>query len=375
MLFNTTEEQQMLEDMVGRVLADTPLTEEGEIGPDIWSTFAELGLLAIPFDEDDGGMGGSTEDLSIVARALGKVPGDLPFTDSVAVASRLFKDLSDEALKAAYLPGLLDGSAVLSVAHIEADARYSLSRVETAVADQGSRRMLTGIKTHVGCGALATAFIVSACVSGEVTEREGVSLFVVPADAPGVTVTPFVTHDGRRDAEVRFDRVTLDPAWQLGADGQGVAALELANDLAIVVSCCEAVGAMEEILAQTVEYLQVRKQFGVPIATFQSLQHKAVDMFVEIEQAKSMTAYAITAMEEAEGASRALAMQAAKAHLNAAARFVAEAAVQLHGAIGMTIETKTGRLFQRLTNFQLRHGDRHHCMQSLIRAGDSILEN
>lgn len=370
MLLKMTEEQTMLEDMVSGILADAPLDETGEVSLALWSQMAELGLLAMAFHEEDGGLGGSAADLSIVARQLGKIPGELPFMGSLVLGSAIIRDQANQTQKARLLDGLMSGTETLALAHDEPGARYDLSHVTARVTQEGEHLALNGIKTGVIGGSEAGSLIVSARTSG----NDGVSLFLVPAHADGVKVTPYVTHDGRHDADISFKDVVILDDWQLGKSGTALPIIERLNDLAIAVSCAEAVGAMEELLNLTVEYLKVRKQFGVPIASFQALKHKAVDMFIEVEQAKSMTAFAVMSVDE-DGQGRDLALKAAKAHLNAAARFVAESAVQLHGAIGMTMESKTGRLFQRLTNFQLRFGDRHHCLQRLSEARDSILES
>lgn len=374
MLLKMTEEQTMLEDMVSGILADAPLEETGEVSRALWSQMAELGLLAIAFSEEDGGLGGSAADLSIVARQLGKIPGELPFMGSLVLGSAIIRDMASQTQKARLLDDLMSGTETLALAHDEPGARYDLSHVTTRVSQEGEHLALNGIKTGVIGGSEAESFIVSARTSGSTNKRDGISLFLVPAHVDGVQVMPYVTHDGRHDADVSFKDVAILDSWQLGESGAALPVIERLNDLAIAVSCAEAVGAMEELLDLTVEYLKVRKQFGVPIASFQALKHKVVDMFIEVEQAKSMTAFAVMSVDE-DGQGRELALKATKAQVNAAARFVAETAVQLHGAIGMTLETKTGRLFQRLTNFQLRFGDRHHCLQRLSEARNSILES
>lgn len=373
MLLNMTDEQNMLEEMVSGLVSEAVLDEQGEVTLALWSQMAELGLLAISFAEDDGGLGGSAADLCIVARQLGKTPGELPFMGSLVLGSAIIRDLATQDQKAKLFDGLMGGTEILALAHDEPGARYDLSHVTTKISQQNGQRILNGNKTAVIGGAGAGHFMVSARTSGDTTNPAGLSLFIVPANADGVQVMPYVTHDGRHDADIVFNEVSIADGWQLGEIGAAAPVMGRLNDLAIAVSCAEAVGAMEELLDLTVEYLQIRKQFGVPLASFQALKHKAVDMFIELEQAKSMTAYAVMSVDE-DGHERDLALKAAKAQVNAAARFVAETAVQLHGAIGMTIETKTGRLFQRLTNFQLRFGDRHHCLQQLSDAPTSILE-
>lgn len=373
MLLKMTDEQMMLEDMIASMVADAPLDENGELPGAFWPQMAELGLLAIPFSEDDGGLGGSAVELSILARRLGKVPGELPLTGSLVYGSSIIAELATPSLKAELLPHLIKGTEMLAVAHGEPDSRYRLSFVNTSISRRGGSTILKGCKTAVIGGATADRFIVSARTSGSATDHEGITLFLVPADAAGVRVTRFVTHDGRHDADVTFDDVELPEDWQLGETGAALPTIERYHDLTIAVACAEAVGAMEELLELSVDYLKIRKQFGVPLASFQVLKHKAVDMFIEVELAKSMTAFAIMTVDEA-GPEASLALQAAKAKVNAAARFVAEAAVQLHGGIGMTMETRVGRLFQRLTNFQLRHSDMHTCLRNLTGASASILD-
>lgn len=368
--FEYSDEQRMLQDSVVKLLG----THEDEhcSSAGIWPAYAQLGLLAMNLDEADGGLGmGSVENL-IVMRAIGRGLCTSPYLASAIYGTVLLKAAASVDQRASVVPALIRGSAQLSVAHGEAGARYRLAHVETTAAADGSDFVLSGRKSLVLGGSTATHFIVSARLAERIGELDEVGLFLVPHITEGLKLTRRKTIDGRTADDLDLASVRV-PAASLLADGpRALAALALAIDHATVACLNEAVGAMDELLAVTIDYLKTRRQFGTTIGAFQALQHKAVDMFVEVEQAKSMALYAAMQLGlNAQDRRNAVAMS--KLHVNRAARVVGETAVQLHGAIGMTMESKAGRLFNRLTGCQLTFGDTHFWLGTLLEDTPDIL--
>lgn len=367
MHFEYSDEQRMLGESVGRLLAGREDGHASDGGDGIWSAYADLGLLGMMFDEDDGGLGMSPVETLIVMRAIGKGLCRSPYLASAVYGSALLKAAASAEQKAALVPDLVSGTAQLAVAHAEPGSRYSLIKVEASAVIEGDRAVLSGNKTLVLGGATATHFVVSAQLAGN-----GIGLFLVPVTAEGLTVQSRRTIDGRTADDLSLDAVRIPLASMLASGQNALDALEEATHHAVAATVNEAVGAMEELLALTVDYLKTRRQFAAPIGSFQALQHKAVDMFIEVEQAKSMGLYAAMQLDlPAQDRRNAIALS--KVHVNRAARFVGETAVQLHGAIGMTMESKTGRLFNRLTACQIMFGDSDFWLASLIETTPDIL--
>lgn len=353
-MLTQSDEQRMLVDMVDGLLA----------GPgNAWTQFAEQGLLAMPFSTADGGLASTAADIALVMAALGRADVDLPFLSSAIVASGLVRDLANPAQRLDWLPGLMAGTMVLAVAHAEAGQRFGAMPSVSVAASTSSGFLLTGIKTGVLGAKHATHLLVSAA------GPDGPVLLLVPANARGVTLMPHWTGNG---AEVAFSDVALGSDALLGGiNTSACLASALDHGLAGLVAC--AVGAMEQLHRLTLDYLKTRKQFGVTIGSFQALQHSAVDMLIELEQARSMCDYATAALD-AEPAVRRWSVLAAKAHVDGAARRLGEAAVQLHGAIGMTLESPAGCLFLRLSTLQMLLCDRTQCLHELSCNPTSLLE-
>jgi alkylation response protein AidB-like acyl-CoA dehydrogenase len=372
MNFEYSEEQQMLEESLARLLAGREARQAPADGENIWPDYAELGLPAMNLDEADGGLGLGPVENRIVMREMGKGLCTSPFLASAIFGTQLLKAAASKEQKAAIAPRLVAGTALLAVAHAEPGSRYRTTHVETAATADGDGFMLTGRKVLVLGGFAATHLIVSARLSGEAGDRAGIALFIIPRSADGLALVHRRTIDGRTADDVTLAAVRA-PAGSMLAEGEkALAALEMASDHATVASMNEAVGAMEALLAITVDYLNTRRQFGVTIGSFQALQHKAVDMFIEVEQAKSMALFA-TGQLDPVARDRRHAIALSKLHINRAARLVGEAAVQLHGAIGMTMESKAGRLFNRLTACQLTFGDSDFWLNSLLETTPEIL--
>ncbi len=368
-----TDEQRMLEATLVSMIADLGAADAGDLPLETWATMAATGLQTLALPENIGGLAGSYADMAVVMRELGKVPGDTSYFPSAVLGSSLLAKTARPEQLEALAAGLLDGTVILAPALAEPGARYDPFCVATRASARSGGFALTGLKSLVPGGALATHFIVAARVAGAKTERDGIALFLVPASIPGVQVKPYPATDGSQDADLCLQDVCLDAAARLDASAREADEIAFANDLAIAMLAAEATGAMDAVCELTVDYLKVRKQFGTSIGSFQVLQHMAVDMYMDVEQARAMTDYAI-AMLDAEPEDRTMALLGAKAFLNSAAQRIGETAVQLHGAIGMTHESRVGRLFQRLTRFRLRYGDTNHCLSILAGIDRSILE-
>lgn len=380
MNFDLNEEQRMLKDAVDRLVADRYGFEQrnrylGEAdgwSRELWASYAELGLLGLPFAEADGGFAGGPAETLIVMEAAGRGLLLEPYLASVVLAGGLLASAASPAQRADILPALIAGERLLAFAHGEAQARYDLADVATRARRDGSDWVLDGCKRYVLHGDCADQLIVSARVSGARRDADGIALFVVDAGASGVQRRGYQTQDRLRAADITLDGVRVPESALLGVAGQALPLIEKAVDGALAALCAEAVGAMQQALDMTVEYLKVRKQFGVLIGSFQALQHRAVDMLVMIEQARSMALYASMMATEDDPSERRRAIAAAKVQINRSARYVAQQAVQLHGGIGVTEECQVGHYMRRLSMIEILFGDADHHLAQLARDGGLI---
>lgn len=334
-----------------------------------WRELAELGVLALPFAEADGGFGGGPVETQLVMEALGRALAPEPYLASVVLGGAALRLAANAAQREALIAGLIEGEQRLAFAHAEAQARYDLNDVAATATREGAGWRLDGAKSVVLNADAATTLIVSARSGGARRDAEGITLFLAPADAPGVTIRAYPTQDGGRAADVTLDGVRLGAEAALGQVGAGLPIVERVVEQGVAALAAEAVGLMEALLALTVDYLKTRKQFGVPIGTFQSLQHKAVDMFVALEQARSMALYAAMAAQGEDAGERRLGISAAKTQINKSARFVGQTAVQLHGGVGMTMEYLGAHMFRRLSMIELTFGDTPWHLRRVAQAG------
>jgi len=380
MNFDLSDEQRMLQDSVQRLLAERCSFEQrlahraepkGYSGA-LWKHYAEMGLLGLPFAEADGGLGGGPVDILLVMQAMGRALALEPYLATVVLAGGLLREAGSEAQRRALAPAIAAGELTLAFAHAEAQSRHTLADVATTAREQAGGWLLDGAKRYVVGGDSADRLIVSARSAGSARDRDGLSLFLVDANAPGVMRRGYRTQDHCRAADIRLDRVTVGPEAKLGPAGGALPAIERAVDAATAALCAEAVGVMERLHEITVEYLKVRKQFGVAIGSFQALQHRAVDMLVAIEQARSMALYATMMCADPDVDERTRAVSAAKVQIGRSARFVGQEAIQLHGGIGMTEECQAGHYFRRLTMIEMQFGDTPHHLRRLARAGGLI---
>jgi alkylation response protein AidB-like acyl-CoA dehydrogenase len=361
--FNYSEEQQMLRDSVAKFVAndydfDTRrkiIKGDNGFSRDNWKLFAELGWLMMPFKEADSGLGGSAVDIIAVMEELGKGIVIEPFLATAIMGGGIVAEAGNAQQKEEILAQVMSGDLQLALAYAEEQSRYNLADVNTKAKKSGGAYTINGKKIAVLNGNKAEKIIVVARTSGKQTDSDGISLFIVDANADGVTVQGYETVDGFQGADITFDTVSVSADNLLGQEGEGYAALDYVIDRATLAVCAEAVGAMEVSYKKTVEYTKTRKQFGVPIAKFQALQHRMADMFIEHEQAKSMMLIAAMKCDSAGGIDKKQ-ISAAKSRIGKAARKVGQESVQIHGGIGVTDELDVGHYFKRLTTIQFIFG-------------------
>lgn len=375
--FDLTEEQRMLADSVDRLMAErysfehrnSYLAEVVGWSREMWNSYAELGLLGLPFAADDGGLGGGSVDTMIVMEAIGRALVLEPYFATIILAGGCVRAGANQTQRAQLVPAIAAGELLVSLAHSEPQARYELANVRTRAHREGDAWVLNGSKRFVLHGDTADKLIVSARVRGEPRDRDGLALFLVDAQSSGVTRRGYLTQDRLRAADVQFSNVRVHDAQLIGEAGTALPIIEQASDQAIAASCAEAVGVMAKAHELTVDHLKTRKQFGVSIGSFQALQHRAVDMLVMVEQARSMALFATMMAQEPDPIERGKAMSAAKIQIGKSARFVGEQAVQLHGGIGVTEECHAGHYFRRLSMIELMLGDTDHHLAMLARQG------
>jgi len=377
--FNLTEEQQQLQDMLHRFVAKDYafdkrrqiVASEAGYSAEAWRTFAEMGLLAVTFPEDFGGLGGNAFDTLVVMEAFGRGLVVEPYLATVVLCGGLIRDAGTPAQQDALLPAIAGGELLMAFAHYERDSRYALNNVATTAERSGDGWVLNGAKTVVLHGAQAGKLIVSARTGGGQRDNDGISLFLVDADAAGVSRRGYATQDGQRAAEIELQDVRVDADALIGEEGNALPLIERAIDLGIAALCAEAVGAMDSLNEQTLEYLKTRKQFGVAIGKFQVLQHRMADMVIAAQQARSMAILAAAKAQYAESAAeRRHLVSAAKTLVGQSARAVGQGAVQLHGGMGVTDEMPASHYFKRLTMINATFGDADH---HLGKVSDALL--
>jgi pimeloyl-CoA dehydrogenase small subunit len=377
--FEFSDEQRMLKDSIDRLIGPAyddlgkrraTQAQGPGFSEELWAKYAELGLTALPFSEEDGGFGGGPEETMLVMEAIGRGLALEPYLATVVIGGNFVRLGGSAEQRAELIPGIADGSLRLAFAHTERQARYDLFDVSTHARRTAGGFTLEGDKSVVVHGDSAHKLIVSARTSSASRrDKHGITLFVVDANAPGVSRRGFATQDGQRGAAISLASVTVPESAVLGTIDHGGALIEQVTDIAIAAVCAEAVGAMTSLHALTLDYLKTRKQFGVPIGSFQVLQHKAVDMFTALEQARSMEYFAAMMASETDAAARRRAISAAKVQINNSARFLGQTAVQLHGGIGVTMEYRAGHYFKRLTMIESLFGDTDHHMRAVDAAG------
>jgi alkylation response protein AidB-like acyl-CoA dehydrogenase len=368
--FNFTQEQQQFADALRRwvdkdysfeqrnkiIYSDTGVSDEA------WATLVELGMTSLPVPEAQGGFDGSAVDMMVVMQELGRGMVVEPYFATVLGAEFLKLAGKQDAL----LEQVAAGQLKLACALGEKQSRHELFNIATTAKQSGAGYVINGAKTVVIHGGQAGSIIVSARSSGGQRDTAGISLFVVPANARGVTVRDYRTIDGQRAADIELVDVQAPSSALLGAPGAGWDILDAAADYGVALLCAEAVGAMEALNGATLEYLKTRQQFGVAIGKFQALQHRMADMFIHLAQARALATLAAVKVASANADERRRTVSAAKARVGQAMKFVGQQAVQLHGGMGMTNELPASHYFKRLTMIELTLGDTDHHLARFV---------
>ena len=378
--FALTEEQELLRHSVQRLFADhygfdarkRYAQEPGGYSRALWARYAELGLLGLPFAEEHGGSAGGPVETMIVMEEVGRALALEPYLSTVVLAGGLLRLGGGKALCADLVPKIAGGDLMLAFAHAERQSRYDLADVAASARREGAGYVLDGAKSLVLHGDSAGKFIVSARLSGGQRDRDGLALFVVDAVAKGVSTRGYGTVDGLRAAEVTLAGVRVDAGAAIGEPGKAYPLIERVVDTAIAALAAEAVGAMTAMHEQTVDYMKTRKQFGVTIGSFQALQHRAAEMLVALEQARSMAMLATMMAAEENVRERRQAISAAKVQIGRSARIVGHGAIQIHGGIGMTMEAKVGHYFKRVTTIDATFGDADYHLGLLAESGGLV---
>jgi len=356
--FALSEEQLMLEDSVEKFIAndydfDTRQKYAGSdtgYSRDVWQQFAELGWTAVPFSEEDGGFGWGPVEIMLIMRQFGRGLVVEPYLANIVLAGGVLRRLADAAQKADWLAPVIGGETQAALAHVEPQSRYDLASVATTATPDGDDYVLSGSKGVTLNGGNADFLVVSARTSGATTDPEGISLFVVPADAAGLSRRAYPTVDGHQAAEIDLEDVRVPAANRLGPDGQALETIVAVTNEATLAVCAEAVGIMQIMTHKTVDYSKSRVQFGVPIGSFQALQHRMVDMLTACEQSYSLLLWAtMLAAEDAGSEEARRAVSSIKYQVGTAGKKVGQEAVQIHGGMGVTWELDIAHYFKRLT--------------------------
>ena len=335
---------------------------------DVWRTMAELGLLGLPLPAAHGGFGGGAMDTVSLMQAMGGALIVEPWLATVALGAQFIarghdNELRDEQ-RQRILPAVAEGRLKLAFAHAEAASRYALAQVGTRAGAAADGWVISGVKRAVLHGACADLLVVSARTDGADSDIDGLSLFVVERNAPGVAITALRMLDGARAADIAFDQVRVPAQALIGAAGRALPLIEEVVDFATALVCAEAVGAIKSANDATLDYLKTRKQFGVAIGSFQALQHRMVDMAIEYEQAKSIALLACSAVDtEHDAAARSRTVSAAKTRIADACRKISQESIQLHGGMGMSDEVKISHTFRRLTAIAQQFGNADHHLE------------
>lgn len=368
--FNFTQEQQQFSDALRRWIEKDYTFEhrnkivhsDAGVSDKAWATLTELGMTALPVPEEQGGFNGSAVDMMVVMQELGRGIVVEPYFATVLGAEFLKLAGGQETL----LERVATGELKLACALGEKQSRHELFDIATTAKASGDGYVINGTKTVVVHGAQAGMLIVSARTAGTQRDTDGISLFVVPADAAGVSRRDYRTIDCQRAADIAFANVQVPTSALLGKAGAGWSILDAASDYGAALLCAEAVGAMEALNGATLEYLKTRQQFGVPIGKFQALQHRMAEMFMQMEQARSMATLAAVKVATADAQERRRTVSAAKARVGQAMKYIGQQAIQLHGGMGVTNELPAAHHFKRLTMIELTLGDTDHHLARFV---------
>lgn len=358
--FSLTEERRMLQDSVRGTLERHSGGEERAL----WRDLAELGAFSALFNEEQGGFGGAGFDIAVLFEEFGRAGVALPVADHAILAGGLLAACDTQGTHAGTLAAIMEGATQAAFAHEEPESAGRLASVATRAEPSGEGTVrLHGHKAMVFGGTDASYFLVTARTGGDTDDEDGISLFLVAADAPGVDRRAVPLIGGDTAAEILLEGVEVIATNRIGTQGTAFAAIRRAEGRAILAACAEMLGLMERVKALTLDYVRTRRQFGKPIGAFQALQHRLADMLIEIEQSRSAV---INLAGRLDGEDRERQASAAKNLVGRTARLVAEESIQLHGGIGMTEEYELGHLTRRLLQLEMRFGDADHHLQRFI---------
>lgn len=371
--FEFSEDQRLLKESVDGFLGTyyrfedrrSYAAEEPGWSRRFWKNLADQGLLALPFSEDDGGAGAGEVETMVVMEAFGKALIVEPYLSTIVLGGGLLRRAGSAQQRQAYLPKLIDGSLTMTLALSEEQFGSDLHDVTSTATKTSSGWRISGRKLAVQDGSSADIFAVTARTAGRRRDRQGLGVFLVPADTTGVEINAYSLQDGRKAADITFHNVDIAADMLIGDPSDGQRLVEAVVDDGIAALCAEAVGCMDAALATTVEYLKTRRQFGAAIGSFQAVQHRSADMFVALEQARSMAYFATMATSFEDAGERSAAISSAKVQIGRSSRFIGQQAVQLHGGVGMAMENCIGHYFKRLTMIDLLFGSSEHHLRAL----------
>jgi len=373
MLPTFTDEQRLLKESLERFRQQDYAFEKrkrliaklGAKDDPVWTQFAELGWLAATLPEEHGGLGGSHADLALLMEQFGRGLVTSPFVPTIVVGATALRLAGSEKQKSEILPGIAEGQTRLALAYLEAPGQHDPSIVAARARSEGDDFIISGHKIAALYANVADHLLVSVRMFGQVGDHQGISLFIVPANAKGLTVDAYRTHDDGWAADLHFDHVHVPAAALVGSAGSGLETMEAALDSGAAALCAEAVGAMWSLHDMTLDYIKMRKQFGATIGSFQAIQHRMVNMYMKCQLAQSMALAGMAALDSSETVRRR-AVSAAKVQVGRAARLVGEDAIQLHGGIAMTDEYAAGHYFKRLTMIRLMFGDEEYHLRRYL---------
>lgn len=363
--FDLTEDQRLLSDSVNRLLSDqygfekrkTYLKEPEGWSKALWSQYAELGLLGLPFAEEHGGFGGGAVDVMLLMQSFGRALVLEPYLATVVLGGTAIKLAGSAAQQAEIIPGIAEGTTKLGFAHYERQSRYDITDILTTAKPNGAGWVLEGAKSVVLHGDTADKLVVSARTSGGRDDEGGLSLFLVDANAAGLARRGYTLRDETRAAEISLSGVKVSKDDLLGEVGNALPVIRRVVEAGIAATSAEVIGTMETMQSMTLEYLKTRVQFGKPIGENQALQHRAAEMLVAMEQGRSMAMLAAMMVDEPDAAERERNISMAKVGVGQSGRFVSQNAIQLHGGIGMTEEYAIGHFFRRVMVIEHMFGD------------------
>jgi alkylation response protein AidB-like acyl-CoA dehydrogenase len=369
-----TDEQRLLKESIERFRQQDYAFEKrkallaklGANDDPVWAQFAELGWLAATLPEEHGGLGGTHADLALMMEQFGRGLVTSPFVPTVVVGATALRVAGSEKQKSEILPGIAEGRTRLALAYLETPGQLDPSIVATRARSESDGFVLSGNKIAALYANVADHVLVSARMFGQIGDHQGIALFLVPANAKGLNLDAYRTHDDGWAADLQFDHVHLPAEALVGSAGSGLETVEAALDAGAAALCAEAVGAMWSLHDMTLDYIKVRKQFGATISSFQAIQHRMVNMYMKCQLAQSMALAGIAALDSSDVAARRRAVSAAKVQVGRAARLVGEDAIQLHGGIAMTDEYAAGHYFKRLTMIRLMFGDEEYHLRRYL---------